>query len=267
MNNRKWLERFSIDLRVKYNSTATVRTYYRAVTKYLEHFKSYREPKEIPSIEIKKYLLTFTSHNTRKHMHCAIARFYELTVGMPAKIKRIPYPKKQKTLPTVIEPQVLRDKINAIKNLKHKAILMLTFSCGLRRSELINLTIEAIDSKRMIVNVLQGKGAKDRITILSPAVLNVLRMYYKAFKPVKYLFNGSVKGTVYSAASCNKLVKKYIGKEYSMHVLRHSFATTLLENGTDVTLIKELLGHQRIETTMIYTHVSTATLQNVKAPI
>lgn len=267
MNNRKWLERFSIDLRVKYNSSATVKAYHRAVTKYLEHFKNYREPKEIPSIEIKKYLLTFSSHNTRKHMHCAIARFYELTVGMPAKIKRIPYPKKQKTLPQVIHQAELIEKIHAIKNLKHKAILMITFCCGLRRAELLNLTIDAIDSKRMIINIMQGKGSKDRITLLSPALLNVLRLYYKAFKPVGYLFNGTIKGTAYSAASCNKLVKKYIGQQYSMHVLRHSFATTLLENGTDVTLIKELLGHQRIETTMIYTHVSTAALQNVKPPI
>lgn len=200
-------------------------------------------------------------------MHCAIARFYEITVGMPDKIKRIPYPKNQKSLPKILAADQLIAAISSIKNLKHKAMLMLVFSSGLRRSELINLTIDAVDSQRMVINVTKGKGNKDRITLLSPAVLNVLRMYYKAFRPVKYLFNGVKKGQPYTASSCNKLVKKYIGKEYSMHVLRHSFATALLENGTDVTLIKELLGHQRIETTMIYTHVSTATLQNVKAPI
>lgn len=267
MNNRKWLDKYSTDLKIKYNSDSTIRTYLKAVTKFLLFFNDYREPKEIPNDKIKRYFLTFTSHNSRKHMHCAVARFYEMTVGMPAKISRIPYPKKVKSLPRVIDTDMLRTAILGIKNIKHKAILMLTYTCALRRSEVINLKIDDIDSARAVIHINNSKGSKDRIVKLSDLLLKTLREYYKIHRPEVYLFNSTIAGRRYSASSCGKLVKRYVGPDYSMHTLRHSGATSMLENGTDVSIIQKMLGHSSIKTTMIYTHISTNLINQVQSPM
>lgn len=266
MNNRKWKQRFSTDLKLKY-APSTVRNYCRSIHIFLEYFHNYREPKEIPTQEIKEFLLTFTTHNTRKHMHCAVARFYEMTVAMPAKIKRIPYPRKQKSLPKVIDKDLIINTIHSIENLKHKAIIATTFNCGLRRSELLNLKIKDIDSDRMIVHVRNGKGNKDRIVPLSDNLLAILRNYFRKYRPTTYLFNGIQSSKKYSSGSFTKIVKKYLGTDYTIHTLRHSYATALLENGTNLPVIQKLLGHQSIDTTMIYTHVSTSLLSTVRTPL
>lgn len=266
MNNRKWEDLFSTDLKSKYNSEATISNYFSCIKKFLEYFSKYREPKEIPTKEIKEYLLTFRTVNTRKHNLCAINVFFKQTVRMPSKIGKIPYPRSEKKLPQVIDKEFLIDRILEIENKKHKAIISLAFSTGLRVSEVVNLKVSDIDSKRGIILVKNGKGNKDRIVPLSDKLLEILREYYRIYKPIEYLFNGDGK-LQYSKNSCNKIVKKYIGNEFHFHTLRHSSFTALLENGTDLRTIQSIAGHNSSKTTEIYTHVSINHLKNVKTAL
>jgi integrase/recombinase XerD len=171
----------------------------------------------------------------------------------------------RKKLPRIIDKQHLLDSIEAIQNIKHKTILSLAASVGLRVSEVVNLKLSDIDSERMIITIRSGKGRKDRIVPLSENVLILLRDYYKEYKPKEYLFNGQ--NRLYSTTSCNKLVKKYIGKDLHFHLLRHFAFTNLLEQGTDLRIIQKLAGHNSVKTTEIYTHVSRNLLQNLPLAI
>jgi len=175
-------------------------------------------------------------------------------------------PRKEKKLPKVIDKEFLISKINSINNLKHKSIIQLAFSTGIRVSEVINLKIEDIDSDRMILRINNAKGKKDRIAPLSEGTLLLLRKYYKKYLPKIYLFNGYLGGK-YSASSCNKLVKKYIGNEYHFHLLRHSAFTSMLEAGTDLRVIQAIAGHESSKTTEIYTHVSKTLINQVITPM
>ena len=266
MNIRKWELAYSRDCDIKYQSLDTRRTYKTCVSKFLNYFKNEIEPKSISNNKIKDWLLTFKTLNTRKQMQCSINSFYKMTVKMPLKISSITYPKKAKSLPKVIETNYLIEKINAIKNLKHKSILMIGFSCGLRVSEVINLKMDCIDRDRMMILIKNAKGNKDRYVVMSANLLHTFEEYARKHKPVEYLFNGQNK-LQYTKSSCNKLVKKYLGNQYHYHQLRHSNATALLEAGTDITIIQKLLGHQNIKTTQIYTHISTSVLATVNPPI
>lgn len=266
MNIRKWEMQYSVDCDSKYQSTATRKTYKSCVNKFLQHFKNEVEPKAIPTQKIKTWLLTFKTLNTRKQMLCSVKSFYSLTVGMPKKIDRIPYPKQQERLPQVLSTGYLVDRISAIQNLKHKAILMIGFSCGLRVSEVINLRMNCIDRSRMMILIKNGKGAKDRYVIMSHNLLHTLEEYARRYRPKEFLFNGQNKSR-YTASSCNKLVKKYLGDAHHYHQLRHSNATALLEAGTDLSIIQKLLGHKKIETTQIYAKVTTAVLARVEMPM
>ena len=136
----------------------------------------------------------------------------------------------------------------------------------MRVSEIINLKLTNIDSKRMIIHIENAKGKKDRIVPLSKQILNLLRIYFKNYKPKEYLFNGQNK-LKYSTTSCNQIVKKYLGQNYHFHMLRHSCFTSLVENGTDIRIIQKLAGHNSIKTTEIYTHISTKILSSINLPI
>lgn len=266
MNTNKWYNYFITDLSQRYNSDKTISMYAHNVKKFLIHFNNYREPKEIPTQEIKEYLLTFKTLNTRKQNLCSLRKFYQLTIRMPKKITRIPYPKKVKSLPKVIDSEYLKETISNIDNLKHKAIISLAYSCALRVSEVINLKIEDIDSKRMIIHIINSKGNKDRIVKLSENLLSVLRLYFKEHRPKVYLFNGQCK-LQYTASSCNKIVKLYLGSQYHFHLLRHSSLTDMHENGVDIATISKIAGHNSIKTSMIYTHISNRVIQNTYSPI
>lgn len=179
-------------------------------------------------------------------------------------------PKKEKKLPAVLSVEEVRNLFNNLTNLKHKTLLSLLYSGGLRIGEALNLKIEDIDSKRMLIHIKQAKGKKDRYTLLSDSFLKLLREYYLAYRPKFFLFEGQHKKK-YSNASAQAVLKKTlkkskITKKVTLHTLRHSFATHLLENGTDIRYIQELLGHNSPKTTMIYTHVSQANLKNIKNP-
>ena len=267
MNTRKYNIQYSKDCRLKYGSESTVKTYSHCVAKFLEYFKDEIEPKSIPTSKIKDWLLTFETFNTRKQMLCSINSFYKITIGMPKKVASIPYPKKEKSLPKVIDTDFLIESISTIKNLKHRAIIMIGFSCGMRISEVLNLKMECIDRNRMMILVKNGKGRKDRYVVLSETMLFTLEEYFRKYKPKEYLFNGANENLKYTRSSANKVVKKYLGNQYHYHQLRHSNATALLESGTDISIIQKLLGHNDIKTTMIYTHVSNRILNKIKMPI
>lgn len=268
MNIEKWHNKFIIDLKQYTSSESTLRCYSGNVHKFLCHFSKYREPKEVPTQEIKSYLLKFKTHNTRKQNLCAIRKFYLYTVGMPKKVTKIPYPKKSRTLPRVIDSEYINKTINKIENLKHKALIAVGYDCALRRSEVLNLKMCNIDRRRMLILIQNGKGNKDRYVKLSEDLLIILEKYYRAYKPKEYLFNGKSKNHLkYSETSYNNVVKKYLGFEWSTHSLRHSGTTAMHEQGVDMATLKELLGHESIKTTEIYTHVSKRTIQNVTTPL
>ena len=208
----------------------------------------------------------FTSVSQQNQVINAIRFLYKS--GLDKKYDKVSFkrPRKEKKLPKVIDNDFILEKISKIENLKHKAILSITYSVGLRVSEVINLKIEDIDSKRMVIHIKNAKGKKDRIVPLSKNILVLLREYYKKHQPVEYLFNGQ-NSLQYSSNSCNKIVKRYIGNEYHMHILRHSCFTHLLESGVDLRIIQEIAGHSSSKTTEIYTHVSKKLLNNIKLPI
>lgn len=258
---------YSDDLRWKNYSDNTIRNYVGQVDLFLRHFEGVAsKPSEISEKRIKEWLLEGKSVNTRKHRLSALKLFYALTIRQPMKLKKVEYPRTEKKLPRVIEKQYVKDSLARIDNIKHKALLMLAYSVGLRVSEVLNLRVEDIDSKRMVITVRQGKGKKDRVLPLSITVLELLRAYYVDYRPRGYLFNGQF-GERYSSSSCNKLVKKYLGADYHFHLLRHSCFTALLESGTDLRIIQKIAGHKSSRTTEIYTHVSTALLNSINLPV
>jgi site-specific recombinase XerD len=190
---------------------------------------------------------------------------------MPNRFYNIERPRKDKKLPLVLSKEHILQIIENTNNIKHRCIVSLLYSSGLRRSELINLKISDIDSSRMLIRVQDAKGSKDRYSLLSNTALKDLRAYYKQWKPKVYLFE-SPKGEKYSPNSVGKIVtnaaiKAGINKRVSPHTLRHSFATHLLENGTDLRYIQLLLGHSSTKTTEIYTHVAKSSFNSIKNPL
>lgn len=267
MNIGKYVELYSEDLKMKNYSENTISNYCSQVKCFLEYFNNVAtKPSEISEKQIKDWLLLANSINGRKHRISAVKLFYKYTGKQPLKFKHIEYPRSEKKLPQIIEKEFLLDAISKITNSKHKAIISLAYSTGMRVSEVCNLKIADIDSKRMIITIRQSKGRKDRIVGLSEKILEILRIYFIDYKPKEYLFNGQF-DVQYSATSCNQIVKKYLGKEYHFHLLRHSNATALLEAGTDLRIIQKHLGHASSKTTEVYTHVSTNVLSKMALPI
>jgi site-specific recombinase XerD len=245
----------------------------KTITNYLFHinqFLSYStvSPSRLKSNDFQEYLnnCKFSSISQQNQVINAIRFLYKF--GLNKKYDKVSFkrPKSEKKLPKVIDGEHIKSQLSKIDNLKHRTILTLTYSVGLRVSEIINLKIDDIDSKRMIIHIKNAKGRKDRIVPLSQTVLELLREYYKHYNPSEYLFNGQSTNR-YSIGSCQKIYKKYIDSNSSIHTLRHSSFTNLLESGTDLRIIQKLAGHSSSKTTEIYTHVSTCVLSKVKTPI
>lgn len=247
-------------------SNNTVKIYKHYITEFL--IKQNKQVVHISSNDYSTYLsqYNFTSISQQNQVINALKFLYEKVLNK--KYQKIDFqrPRKEKKLPKVIDNEFLIKTINNIRNLKHKTIISLAYSTGTRVSEVVNLKITDIDSKRMIITIRQSKGNKDRIVPLSQTILQLLRDYYKKYKPKEYLFNGQ-DSLQYSARSCNQIVKKYLGEQYHFHLLRHSCFTKLLENGTDLRIIQKIAGHSNVKTTEIYTHVSNAVLNKVILPI
>jgi len=247
-------------------SPRTIEVYLYYIQKFIESTGKY--PERITSSDFQQYLLNFkfTSTSQQNQIINAIKFFYEKVLNR--KYDKIDFqrPRSEKKLPQVIDKTFIMKQIDKIENLKHKAIITLAYSVGLRVSEVINLKMTDIDSARMLITIRQAKGRKDRIVPLSENVLVLLRKYYKQYKPKEYLFNGQFE-LKYSAGSCNQLVKNYLGKQYHFHLLRHSCFTALLESGTDLRIIQKVAGHSSSKTTERYTHVSNQLLSKIALPI
>lgn len=208
----------------------------------------------------------FSSVSQQNQVINAIRFLYKY--GLNKKYDKVSFqrPRSEKKLPQVIDKDFIIDRILKIENKKHKAIISLAFSTGMRVSEIINLKITDIDSERSLINIIKAKGNKDRIVPLSQKIRLILREYYKEYYPKDYLFNGQFHPQ-YSSKSCNNIVKKYLGENYHFHTLRHSSFTALLESGTDLRIIQSIAGHSSSKTTEIYTHVSKNLLSKVQLPI
>jgi len=210
------------------------------------------------------------SYSYVKNSIMALTLYSDLLLGKKINNKYLKGIKRQSRLPDVLSVDEVKQVIESIDNIKHKAIISLIYSCGLRISECINLRIRDIDSKRMMIKILQGKGQKDRYVQLSAKLLGLLRSYYKEYKPTDHLFQGQSKDE-YSAKSIQVVLKKslqkcHITKKITVHSLRHSFATHLIEQGTDIRIVQEILGHKDIRTTQIYTHISSANISKIINP-
>jgi site-specific recombinase XerD len=263
----KYIELYRNELDLKGYADNTIKNYSFQVYSFLKHYQeTFTEPSKINEASIKKWLSQFKTRNAMAHSISALKLFYKMVIKQPMKFKYIEYPRSEKKLPKIIEKEFLLGQLDKITNSKHKALLTMTYSTGMRVSEVINLLISDIDSKRMIIFIRNSKGNKDRIVPLSQKVLDLLRIYFIEYQPKEYLFNGQF-DLQYSSTSCNQLVKKYIGKEYHMHLLRHSNATALLEAGTDLRYIQKHLGHSNVKTTEVYCHVSTAMLSKLNLPV
>lgn len=224
-----------------------------------------------------QYLFYLTKTLGCSRVKCKMAAqsfsfFFKQVVNKPYKIPGVLYPAHRNKLPAVMSAVEVKQIIDTIKNIKHKMIISLLYSTGMRLSEIAHLKIEHIDSKDMRIKVVEGKGKKDRFVPLSLNILQELRAYYIQYKPLNYLFNGTKHGARYSPRSIQHILQTALiksglqSKQFSIHTLRHSFATHLLDNGTDLQAIQELMGHHHISQTVQYLHLSTKRLSTIINP-
>lgn len=267
-------EEYLLKLELKRYANNTVKTYIQC----FERFMNSQPEADLMSIDerdVQKYLQKLIqekrSNSYVNQMINSIKFYYEVVKEMPNRFYSVSRPRKEHTLPKVMSKQEVKSIIDATATIKHKCILSLMYSSGLRIGELLALKPEDIDSKRMMVRVNQGKGNRDRLSLLSEKVLVDLRVYFKKHRPENWLFE-SPTGTKYSTSSVRKILVRSakaakITKHVTPHMLRHSFATHLLEAGTDLRYIQTLLGHKSSKTTEIYTHVATNTFARIKNPL
>lgn len=273
--NRPALEKFVTTLQLKAYSPNTLKTYGNEFTQLLYTLND-NDVNTLNAEKLRSYFLYCTtilklSENTLHSRINAIKFYFEQVMHREQFFFEIPRPKKPSILPKVINAKDIQKLFEVTLNLKHNTMLKLCYGMGLRVSEIINLKIKDIDSKNWQVFIARAKGKKDRYANLPESILEQLRCYYKTYRPKTYLFEGQV-GEQYSTRSLQSvfkagLKKAKINKDVGIHGLRHSFATHLLESGTDIRFIQELLGHNDINTTLRYTHVSAKSLKNVKSPL
>jgi site-specific recombinase XerD len=264
----KILKIFEERLRYKNYSERSITLYVSYLSFFLKE-EGIKDPYQVTTNRIVSFLenKSYTSISQQNQYIGCLKLFAKYVLNKKdINLSKIERPKSEKKLPRVIDSEFIKSQLSKIENLKHRSILTLTYSVGLRVSEVTNLKIEDIDSKRMIIHVKNAKGRKDRIVPLSKTVLELLREYYKKYKPKGYLFNGQ-SGGKYSIQSCQKIYKRYIDESSSIHTLRHSSFTSLLESGTNLKIIQKIAGHSSSKTTEIYTHVSNELLNKIDLPI
>jgi site-specific recombinase XerD len=263
------------DMNLRNLAPRTVKIYVERAATFAKYF--HKSPELLGPPEIRAYLLHLVQekHVSWSYYNQTVAalRFlYNVTLGRDDLLKRIACPKQPKKLPVVLSPDEIVRFFQAIPGLKHRASLMTAYAAGLRISEVVGLLVTDIDSRRMVIRVRQGKGRKDRYVMLSPRLLEVLRAYWKSARPASWLFPGRIEGRPLTAGAVHRACVQAaraagLGKHVTAHTLRHSFATHLLEAGTDIRTIQLLLGHRELRTTAVYTHVSAAALEATQSPL
>lgn len=262
-------------LQLKMYSSNTIKTYSIEFAQLLYTLKTY-SVKELTPDRLKSYLLyciqTLKISENQLHSRLNAIKFYfEQVLGREKFFVEIPRPKKPQLLPRVLNGNEIKRIFEQASNLKHNLMLRLCYGMGLRVSEIVSLKLQHIDSTRMQVLIAGAKGKKDRYVNLPTSILTLLRSYYKSYTPQEYLFEGQYGGQ-YSVRSVQEVFyqamkKAKISKKIGVHGLRHSYATHLLEYGTDISIIQKLLGHNDIKTTLIYTHVSNKDIAKIKSPL
>lgn len=268
-------QRMREDLELRGFSPHTQREYLMRVTLFARYFK--KLPDKLGKEEVKEYFLHLVrdkhaSYGVLNMTYCALKFIYTATLGRPGEVEKIPRPKRPVKMPVILDKEEVHRLLVLTENLKHRAILTLAYSSGLRISEVAHLKVSDIDSARMTVFVRQGKGKKDRYTILSKKALVTVTQYLEAYKPTSWLFPGATPDRPITASSIGCIMRAakkraVITKRATMHVLRHSFATHLLEGGTDIRAVQSLLGHRSLRTTIIYLHVSPQRLARITSPL
>ncbi|MBE0637416.1 MAG: site-specific integrase [Bacteroidales bacterium] len=269
------LDEFHRWLAHKRYSPSTIKTYLGALKSFLQ-YTAHKALAEIGNEDVVAYVndviianhLSFAYQNQTVN---ALKLFFREVMKGKIEVEKIERPRREHKLPNVLSKSEVKAILDAPVNLKHQAMLSLIYACGLRRSELLNLKPEHVDSKRGLLIIKQAKGRKDRVAPISEKLITLLRDYYKKYHPQTWMFEGQQGGTQYAEASLAKVLqsacaKANIKKAVTLHWLRHSYATHLLESGTDLRYIQELLGHKSSKTTEIYTHVTDKSLQKIKSP-
>ena len=262
------------DMTVRNLSPATQRSYVHAVTKFSRFFGCSPDRLDLEDVRTFQVHLVAggVSWSAFNQTVCALRFFFGVTLGRAGLPERIPHAREPRRLPVVLSADEVVRFLDAVSWLKHRAALTTAYAAGLRVSEVVNLKVTDIDSSRMVIRVEQGKGAKDRYVMLSPQLLGILRSYWRLTRPVRWLFPGrdadhSLHPTVLQGACRSARAAAGLDKRVTMHTLRHSFATHLLESGTDIRIIQALLGHNSLQTTARYTQVTTSTIGQTPSPL
>jgi integrase/recombinase XerD len=267
--------RMEEELKLRGYSPRTHKAYVDWVRRFAEHY--HRPPEQMGTEEVRAYLLDLLeirklSRSSLVQALCALKFFYGQVLHRPCEVEDLRFPRRKRKLPAVLSEPEVRRLFEAAEDLREQVILMTLYSAGLRLSELLHLQIKDIDSTKMQIRIRQGKGAKDRNVMLSRTLLEALRCYFRQYKPESWMFYGKTPQRPLDERSVQRMVhrlseKAGLSQGVSTHTLRHSFATHLLEHGTELPYIQELLGHRSVRTTMLYTRVSPRALNKVISPL
>lgn len=274
-NSGRKIENFVSWMRSRRYSESTVKTYHESIRLFLRYFAD-KPVEEIGNSDLVSFnneyiLCNKYSSSLQNQVVNAVKLFFCKVENRQLDTELIHLPRREHRLPNVLSKEEIKAILGAPVNLKHRTMLSLTYACGLRRSELLYLKPSDVDSGRHLLIIRNAKGKKVRVVPISDKTIEMLREYYKMYKPMTWLFEGQESGTQYSEQSLQSvlkqsLVKAGITKPVTLHWLRHSYATHLLESGTDLRYIQELLGHKHSKTTEIYTHVTEKSLQKIRSP-
>ncbi len=267
--------RFKNWLVQKRYSPNTIKTYTSALKVFLNHFSN-RLPESLNDKDVEEFMLcrivnAGLSHAYQNQMVNAVRLFFKAIVKSEINPATIERPRREYVLPNVLSKSEVKKILESLRNQKHRCMLSLIYACGLRRGELLNLKPDDVDSKRNLLKIRLAKGGRDRMVPLTPKILTMLRDYYRVYRPKVWLFEGQIAGMPYGERSIQSVLKQAIKasgikKPVTLHWLRHSYATHLLESGTDLRYIQTLLGHKSSKTTEIYTHVSEHSIQKIRSP-
>ena len=267
--------RMLADLRIRNYAERTQEIYIARVAEAARHFR--RSPEGLTSEDVRGYLRYLkeerqVSRSAFAQTVGALRFLYRVTLDRPDLMPHLPYPRLKRRHPVVLSPEEVVRLLQAIRNLKHRTVAMVLYGAGLRISEALKLQLRDVDSTRMVLTVRHGKGDQDRQVALSPVLLEALRVYWRAYRPPTWLFPGRAKDHPLHTSAIQRVLKAArmragIKKPATPHTLRHSYATHLMEAGTDLRVIQTLLGHRSLKTTAIYTHVATERVRATRSPL